>query len=564
MSGTSVDNTKFTNFEIAKWLSEVAFKEFYNKKNLVELCEYQNSSLWWSVLSDLSLTINGKSISFSSSIIPKEVKSTYKKIFFIEPFINFIKKVLALIVYFIQPRNKENKKYKIMFFSLPKAWRAVYNLKDNKINYADVHYDSLIQELSKKKYNIEVISVSPILSLRNFYNIITTFKRAIHSNNLFLPLEMFWSMSVFRKQNTAIVDFRKKWIKLKENLKSNSSIFRYKNKSFYDSIYYQLEHFFNSHFASIVNNIHIMGNLFDKEKPDLIVLPNTGGWFWQSIMIAAKNSGCPVLTTQHAVIYPSNSHYYHSENSKVNTQGPLFSPLPPKFAVYGSWTKKLLTEKFNYPSSSSVITGQSRYDVISQPEKLFDRKKFCKLHNLDSNKKIVLFATVIPISPFIESELKIFRALKNIPELQIIVKPHPRGDSKKYEQIAKKEGLNVTIIHEDSSVFEPIFASDLVITLPSTVVTEAVMMSKPVLLVEFNNQKEEIPWVESGVALRVSEEKHAEEKIRLLLFNRNIIKKMFQSREKFVANHLYKLDGKSTERQVELVLRMIKNKDSNK
>jgi len=559
MSGRSIENkAKFTNFEIAKWLSGVAFENFSDKKNLVELCAYQNSSLWWSVLSDLSMTINDKDYSFNSSILPKEFKALYKKIFFIEPFVDSVKKLLALIVYFIQSKNKKNKKYKIMFFSLPKAWRAVYNLKDNEINYADVHYDSLIRELSKKKYDVEVLSVSPILSLRNFYNILTTFKRAINSSNLFLPLEMFWSTSVFRKQNSAIIDFRKKWIKLRKNMKSNSSIFSYKGENFYNSINCQLEHFFNSHFASIVKNIHIMDNLISKEKPDLIVLPNTGGWFWQSIMIAAENRGCPVLTTQHSVIYPSNSYYYHSENSRVNKHGPLFSPLPTKFAVYGSWTKQLLTEKFNYPSSLLAITGQSRYDVISQPEKLFDRKKFCKLHGLNPNKKIVLFATVIPISPFIESELKIFRALKNISGIQVIVKPHPRGDSKKYKEIAEKEGLNVTVIHEDSSVFEPIFVSDLVLTLPSTVATEAAIMNRPVVLLDFEKEQGQIPWVESEVALSIFNEKQAEETIRTALFDSKILNRMSIARKKFIAEHVHKLDGKATQRQLDLILKMIK------
>ncbi|MCR4335256.1 MAG: hypothetical protein NUV57_01840, partial [archaeon] len=207
-----------------------------------------------------------------------------------------------------------------------------------------------------------------------------------------------------------------------------------------------------------------------------------------------------------------------------------------------------------------VVTGQSRYDVISQPEKIFNKETYCSHYNLNPAKKIVLFAVALPIKPFIDSERKIFKALRKMEGIQVVLKPHPRGDSKKYREIALEEGLDVKIIHEDSSVFESIFASDLVITHPSTIVTEAVMMSRPVVLIEFTDKKEEIPWVESGVALRVSEEKNAEGKIRQMLFDKTAIKKMSQAREKFVTNHLYKLDGKSTQRQVELIIEMIKNK----
>ncbi|MCR4335343.1 MAG: hypothetical protein NUV57_02280 [archaeon] len=243
---------KFTNFELVKWLSGISFKEFQNGKNLAELCSYEKISLWPSVISDMCVVLNNKQVYFKEPDETNKLGIIYKKLFFAEPLLDFGKKLFALSLYSIQIFKRKKKKHKVMFFSLPKAWRQVYSLNGSN-RFGDVHYNSLIKEFSKEKYDVEPISVSPIMNFRDLYNPISMFKRALNPDNLLLPLEMFWSREVFMKKNSASKHFAEKWESIKKG-DSKAGFFTYQSTDFSLKIFSQLGNFFTAHFANITRH----------------------------------------------------------------------------------------------------------------------------------------------------------------------------------------------------------------------------------------------------------------------------------------------------------------------
>ena len=548
----------FTNREFAEWLSRKGVEPLFGGRSIAELSEYNNFSLWWAVLSDVCLTISGRIVAFDKQLLPKPMKSFFTNAtFFLEPILSWLKSLFSILLLLLQRKKRFTGKKKILFFSVAKAWREVYDFEKKETYFGDVHFDSVIRELSLDKYNTETITVAPFFHFRNAYNLSISMRRAFKQKNMYVPLEAYWSPRVFMKQYTSSKSFSDKLRFMEKNPPSKKA-FSYQGEDLSPAVLQQLDVFFKRHYSILVKNIELVNNLIEKEKPSLIVVPNAGGWFWQTILISAKQNNVPVLTTQHSEIYPSDSYYYWPGEKFFAETESKYYPIPDIFTLYGPWTKKLFMEKFNYPEKNLPVIGQPRYDVLSCPKKVFDKKEFCKRYRLDPNKKIVLFATALPIPPFIGSERKVMVTLRKLEGIQVIIKPHPRGNAKEYVRIAREEGLNAVFVGEDSNVLESIFVSDAVITGPSTIVTEAILLEKPVVLINFDREKGMVSWVKKGVALEVRSKPEAEEKIKAVLFDEKTIAKLLFARKKFVSEHFFKLDGKATFRLAELIKSIIR------
>jgi UDP-N-acetylglucosamine 2-epimerase len=108
---------------------------------------------------------------------------------------------------------------------------------------------------------------------------------------------------------------------------------------------------------------------------------------------------------------------------------------------------------------------------------------------------------------------------------------------------------------------EHLYVCDLMITRGSTTGMEAVALNKPVIVLDLTHKSDVIGYVKEGVALGVYKAEDLKPTIEKLLRDDSEIAK---NRERYIEKYLYKVDGKATERVVNVIEEMIKESRSDK
>jgi hypothetical protein len=427
-------------------------------------------------------------------------------------------------------------------------WKSIRDLT-GRLKKGDAFFDSVITELKKLDYDI--VTVYPLgYSISGLKTMIDKLKR--QKDVTHKAFNFYWSMKIWKKAYDAGRHFRGIW---KNVLEKDEKLIDLLETH---GLGTELAYCFNSVFERVVKNIEMAKELVKEEEPDLIVLTNEYGIFERALVVAGKLKGIPTLAIQHGNIGHLHMGYMYSKES-ISASGSVetpYCPIPDKTAVYGQYYYDLLTKTSAFPPSSVVITGQPRYDILAVADRIFSREKFCRKLNLDPEGKIVLVATEnIPEG---EAFLKsIVRALKEFPEFQIVVKPHPNEKGEWYKKLVEDENVRAVVLPRDAETFEALFACDFFMAGFSTTITEAIILGKLVVTVHLSKKEDPTPYYKY-VTVRVYREENLVPAIRKVLYDEKTREDLKKAGKKFVYEYVYKQDGKATERMVNLVEKMIK------
>lgn len=235
-----------------------------------------------------------------------------------------------------------------------------------------------------------------------------------------------------------------------------------------------------------------------------------------------------------------------------------------KIAVSGDFNKELLIRQ-GISSDKMVVTGLPRLDSIYTQ----NREKDAFIQRLESQKdrQIVLFLPdASDIHQFISTKTyrqtiyDTINSCRQLPEVQLVIKPHPYEDHEIYGSILEKLDYDA-LIYKGSNLHDLIRASDVVITGISTTGLETLILNKPLIIVcakseYFPSDWEYIPYISSGVAFGVNNMEDLPRTITTALYNSQERDKLTANRAKFLYNHIYLQDGKASQRVADLILEM--------
>jgi UDP-N-acetylglucosamine 2-epimerase len=525
-------------------LEQKIIKTRMDGRNLLELTTYRGIALWWFIRFRLYHSTE------TSQLIRSLTKNTYF-ILFADFLYDFFTSILCKILSrHSKVKTGEKQKIKILITTPNPQWKNIRDLT-GRLKKGDAYFDSIITELKRKDYDI--VTVYPLkYSISGFKTLIDKLKRQKDATHK--AFNIYWSIKIWKKAYYARRHFRKIWKNISENEVFIDLLEKYQLKN-------ELSYCFNSIFERNVKRIEMAKELVREEEPDLVLVIDEYDAFGRALMVAGKLKGIPTLAIQHGFIGPLHMGYMYSKDS-ISVYGSVetpYCPIPDKIAVYGPFYYDLLVKTSTFPRSSVVITGQPRYDKLALLNKLFSRERFCGKLGLDPQRKIVLVATQ-PLSwPMRETFIRsVLTALKHFPETQIIIKPHPNEKEDFYKNVVKKENIRVTILPSKSDTFEALYACDLLVAAFSTVITEALVLGKPA--VTLNLTAEEPAPFYREVTLRVDKKEDLIPAIAKALHDHSTREKLKKDGKNFAFNHTYKQDGKATERVVNLIEQMIKER----
>lgn len=525
--------------------------KFKNGKNLLELTSYDGVSYWWSIDRLFFEYINKlPSYRYSESIKKRIIIFIYRLAgVYINAVVDFILLgILKTIRWFMGKKEKINNvindSYKIIFTSSDFNWRYENGDHIEEHKRKDVFFDSIIKELKKnnKLIGTHLIDI-------NFFQSIKVFIEKIKDWDLvYNPINVYWNKRIYNRNKIVFKEFKNRWNYIKKN-PVLQELFDNKHRNY---IMLELEFYFLVVLPHVVKYNDLAVQMIKEEKPNLILLVNEYSWRERSLVLAAKLLNIPVMAIQHGVIHEFHRGYMYGKKEIT-----LGCPLPDITAVYGYYYYNLLTEISSYPKDRVIVTGQPRYDHLFAVEQKYSRNQVIDKYKIDPNSKIILWTTQchgLSMKENIVNFETAFNCIDNLKEedITLIIKQHP-GETNKYTKLIyrflKKYKINVIITAKDADTYELIYACDVLMTKSSTTILEAILLDKPVIVLNLSGERDVINFVQEGVAKGVYNQTSLEPTILSLLSSDDL--KSY--RHKFISQYLFKNDGRATTRVIQAI-----------
>lgn len=353
--------------------------------------------------------------------------------------------------------------------------------------------------------------------------------------------ETYITKEINKKVKRVAKLFNKKFDILRKSKKFQNS-FVYKNILVYSLIEPAFSYFSKrKRFIEIIKQIEITKKILEKEKPKIIILTEDINPVNRVFTRLAKLKKIKTLVIQHGAVD------YHPMGPRT---------VADKIAVWGKTSKEFL-EKNKIKKEKIVITGSSKYDPLVN--KKFKNKDLI-YGQLKIPKKFGLIILATQLPGWTEEANKnllyvVYKAMKKFPDQKLVVKMHPSNFSNLPYKIAKETKTNPVII-KDIDHYSLIKAANALITISSSIAFETMILKKPIIITNLNKEADPTPYVKEGVAFGVYNEKDLPKAIEKVL-NKEGTEDMLKRQKKFIYNYLYKVDGKSTDRVINLINKMM-------
>ena len=445
------------------------------------------------------------------------------------------------------------KKRLLIFSSL--AWANVRDLKSGEMRKGDPHLDSVIELLKDEREVVSVDVPTEDWGLRIMK------EKTQQQRMTYRPFESYLDIGIMLRAIKASGILHRDYKLLSACEGFRQSLY-FHNLPLYDLVKQSLSLFFSrSYLTMIIAIIEMAKRMVEVENPDAIIhyadLPDTG----RAVIASARLKGIPTLLLQHG-LYDRYYPYFNHIESDIGHNGEVsapYCPIPDKLAISNGYTKDILVRYGKISDADVIITGQPRYDVMAEADRILNRERTFNSLNLDPEKKLIAWMTATHAFTLQGNERHInsvYNAMKSLNDAQLIIKLHP-GENQKAPLYRKNRTLRPTILDRyGPTTFELLNASDVVITngYCSTAI-EAIMLDKPVVMIDFGGSLIP-PYVECGAALGIYEEDALISVLKDLLHNEETRRRLARGREKFASKGNYKPDGQASQRVADIIRQM--------
>lgn len=438
------------------------------------------------------------------------------------------------------PVKKSTQRKRILFCS-GDTW-SVKNKNDNKSEYQDVHYGSIINGLINN-YSITFIQLIP----KYKFLLKGILKKIFNETTVYEPFESYlkWSDLIL-----VLIDYlhlKKRW-----NITSKASNWDFEFLSDRKSNNWWIKNSINFYFSLPVLEhlmcFRIAKNIIQKIKPDYMLVSGEWGCYSLALVIEANDSGIPVDVLQHGFISKAIS-TNHLSSAVYLREGDMPSPLANYYLLYGDFYKNLLVKYSKIPDERCKVLGSPRFDEFIKNSSL----RLDEGRNLlaDNGKFVILIAVANLQNGYKYETLKqILEALRGIEEISMVVKIHPEDSEKinEYKLIASSLGVDVAF-KLGYGLWDLLIESDLFISEFSTAILESAIVGVETILIDFHSMGYSKYYDNHPFLVSISNTENLRRYIRDRIDN---IRKSV-SNEDFIKLHLYKIDGKSTSRLIEFI-----------
>ena len=218
-------------------------------------------------------------------------------------------------------------------------------------------------------------------------------------------------------------------------------------------------------------------------------------------------------------------------------------------------------QKMNVLSEKISITGQPRFDSLTQTPQQNHSLQVLKKMKVNSDQPLILFAS----QPYCAANFKkpedrkkmidsICQAFQALPQLQLVIKPHPDESIEDHLISQKKYNVNqnLFVLKDPIDIRQLIHASQAVIIYQSTTGLETALAQKPLIVFDPTGRYDTTFYVSAKIATGV-QNKEELKSILVDLSNHNFQPTRNSNLDFFV----YNTDGQASQRVYDLINKLI-------
>lgn len=585
----------FVSMNVLKLINNFPHIKILNDKSLVQLLEYNGYSLWWFLrqgfyshctraikeIYTLRLLFNERKVSKvavfdydvefleivkeaakGSKILIKSCESNAIGFDYFENkkrlFLNLMPRLIRVSQGFFRSfgAGKSKNKFNILFFTKSDVWSNV-----TESIRGDTTFHTVLRYMQKSgNYNVIPLDVA--------INTPAAWKAIKEKKKPFLPIEYFIFRSFFNHKTQKTIYMQKiKFKRLWRMLDKESSLkdVLVSNKiRLYPFLRSQIKSYFFGNFDSLAGaarSIEVGRKLIDDYRIDATICSDENGNS-RFLVFASKMQNVPSIALQHGLITPLlNVSYFYSRNDVHGYKKSLNCQFPDRTAVYGIRPKNMLMKIGKYAASQIVVTGQPRTDVFFENKGKYSKARICGKLGINPGKKLIVFASQ-PLDELSESKITltaVIESVRNLKDAKLVVKLHPGDNEQYYKRIIDDLRYDAVAI-KDIDLYELLYCSELVISIQSTVILEALMLDKPVIKINLIENYNLFGGVVPQGIIEVFKEEGLPKVIDKILSDKAYMEKIKKKRKKMISEYFYKIDGNSTKRFVKVLDGMLKRK----
>ena len=579
MCGKSVDNTRNQNIilegvnlpmnksddvvdvdemimhTIQNWLTT----RLENGKSIKDILRYKKFTLWGGFDFEFEVDLCEKArnyITTKTKINQKRNIKSFVPTFLIRFYI--LAKVLVLFLFGKLSEllyDKKSNSTDVLFITYHRFWNDTTNplLKHKKT-------DSIIGDvlMDIKDHNFTTLALNYDTS--SFINFKTIFEQMLITKGLWKPIETYLTLDVIKTTYNICKISDDEWSKLRSNHNFKKSI-QYNGSALFDLLKHDFDALFKYRVFSAILYIELVKRAIEATTPKAIVIICEYCIFGNAAVIAGHIKRVPTIAIQHGIMTPEHPCCILNKEDKDKII------LPDITCVYGQYHYDLLTKNSIYEPEQVIVTGQPRYDILHNIDKIYSKKRFLDKYRINPEHKIVLWTTQshgLSDEENTNNLVAMFKAIQNLKNTTLIIKQHPgerKKDTKQIKQCLNAYKINALLMDKKSNTYEQIFVCDLLITQRSTTAMEAVALNKPVIVLSLIDSTDYAGYVEEGIARGVYNEEDLTTTIEELLQDDSDLAK---NRDKYIERYMDNIDGKACERVVDTIEKIVQlNMDDN-
>jgi glycosyltransferase involved in cell wall biosynthesis len=285
-------------------------------------------------------------------------------------------------------------------------------------------------------------------------------------------------------------------------------------------------------------------------RPRVVCLyAESSGW-GRAALAACRAAGVPTVAIQHGILYPKYYSYRHEPDEAA-------CPLPDHTAIFGEAAGRLLRALGRYPPQSLVATGSPKFDDLVRVARGRDRAALRRRLGVAADERLLVVAsrfqairrTHQAIGPVFAAFV---RAVDSLPGVRALVKPHPAEPAGAYDEVLGREsGQRVRVLPPSADLVELLHAADALVTVESLSAVEALVLGRPVVVLNMPSHLREL--VDQGVAVGVPASEDPAPALRRVLFEAETAARLEQARRSYLTDFAMGVDGRATARIVALL-----------
>ncbi len=326
-----------------------------------------------------------------------------------------------------------------------------------------------------------------------------------------------------------------------------SDVFVYNGISLWSMVQNYFFQLVKEDYPAIIASIELVNTILDKEKPDLILGVVAHRCIERIFFMFAREKGIPTLAVFHAALDPDAAH-------------PGFQ-LAENIACHGPKVKEML-EKMGVKTSKIRVVGNPLWDriyyLLCNVDKSKIRDALFQKFSLDPKLKLLVFTTQPKenVMSYITFLLK--DVLEHLLDFALIIKVHPAENVAFYNKLLNdfKEQDRVRVL-KSVDIHELLLASDIVLTLKSTTGFEAMMLEKPVVIINLKEGHTTFPYTPHEATLHVHDLESLTQALKKLAYDQQMRKRLVNASKEVVYGLAYKQDGLATNRVIQLIKEII-------